>query len=116
MSNRWVYERGTGKWMLDFRDPSQIHVSPALYGVAEIPKDAPQPDPILDRYDVAAQTNRRATPAERQESKQEALTAEAIGFLGQHKMTRALLVVIADLHGLSSAELRARILAAYKAL
>lgn len=63
----WVYEKATGKWHVQWRDPSVIHRDPSRYTLARLPRGR-IPDPILERYDVASQQSRLATEAERFDS------------------------------------------------
>lgn len=50
-TNKWVYERATGKWLLEFRDPAIYLTDVVNYGLADLGTDKPSPDPITERYD-----------------------------------------------------------------
>lgn len=75
-ANKWVYEVATGKWMLQFRDPSIYLTDQINYGLADLGDNQSGPDPILERFD--ATTGRRAaTPTEIAESRADLLASQS---------------------------------------
>jgi len=111
---RWVYETASGKWMVGFRDPSRIHTQPTAYAEADLP-DAYTPDPVTERYDAGAGV-RPATPAEVLESKREEAVIDMNRVLVRDQVFLALALVVAELQGITPAQMRARVIAKYREL
>ena len=113
MPTNWVYEIATGKWMLDFRDPALVHAQASTYAVATLNQDR-APDPVLERFDSATGQSRPATPAERAESRREQLLAAADYDFRRHPLLLAMALVIADLHDVTPAQIRAQVAEKYR--